>query len=401
MIEKIKIRIKEKIISTFDSDYIRKSKQNPQHVFIQNINKDYQINVQKRALVSYLTLPILKDLDKNIAHTNYREFIQILHVLTKLNFQIDICHYQDPNVSSSFKDKKYDLILGLGEPFNTASKANPASIRILYCAIEHFNASWLKVKERIDYFKARHSKTPEFSFQNHYLDEHFTNSNYLIHKGNNEIKISFNHLDNINKIFSIFSSPFSHSKFILDKRNISESKENFLWFGSRDIYQKGLDILIDVFNEEKEKNLFIAGIDDDELNLFSPLPKNIKNLGFINLNSNEFLSLMNKCSFVIFPSSAEGMASGVLTCMNHGMIPIITKECGIDIDESLGFVLKKFKADYILEELRKVCSLNENDLDKLHQNVFKNTRDNYNLEKFTKKIETHICSIINNHKLQQ
>ena len=83
----------------------------------------------------------------------------------------------------------------------------------------------------------------------------------------------------------------------------------------------------------QKKKLIIAGIQQGELKKLYPIPKNVVHIGFINLKSERFLNLMNEASFILFPSCSEGMASGVLTCMNHGLIPIITKECGIDIEK--------------------------------------------------------------------
>jgi len=395
MIEKIKTRIKEKIISTLDSDYIRKSKQNPQHVFIQNINKDYQIKAQKRALVSYITLPILKDLDKDIAHTNYREFIQILHVLTKLNFNIDICHYQDPNVSSSFNDKKYDLIIGSGEPFYDACKLYPLSKKILYCTVSYPKSQFDSTKERANYYFERHGLKPHFYWHNYYPDEHFSCANYLFFKGNDEIKKTFLHLKNIQSFYPIISCPFKHENSYTINRDIGTTKNNFLWFGSIGVIRKGLDILVDVFKKHQHLKLHIAGLTDEEKSTLPEFTSNIVNLGFVRLQSENFIKIMNSCSFIIFPSCSEGMASGALTCMNHGLIPIITKECGIDIDNSIGYLLDDYKYETIEENILNVSQLDNVQLNKKQNNVLKHTTANYNLEIFTNQIESYLNEIIN------
>lgn len=395
MIKKIKTRIKEKIISTLDSDYIRKSKQNPQYVFIQNINKDYQLKSQKRALVSYITLPILKDLDKNIAHTNYREFIQILHVLTKLNFNIDICHYQDPNVSSSFNDKKYDLIIGSGGPFYDACKLHPLAKKILYCTVSHPKSHYNNVKERVNYYFERHGLKPHFYWHNYYPDDHLSCADYLFFKGNDEIKKTFLHLKNIQSFYPIISCAFKHEKSYKINRDITITKNNFLWFGSIGVIGKGLDILVDVFKKNQHLKLHIAGLTDKEKSTLPEFSSNIVDLGFVRLQSENFIQLMNSCSFIIFPSCSEGMASGVLTCMNHGLIPIITKECGIDIDNSIGYLLDDYKCETIEENILNVSQLDTVQLNKMQNNVIKHTTANYNLEIFTNQIESYLNEIIN------
>lgn len=210
MIEKIKTRIKEKIISTLDSDYIRKSKQNPQHVFIQNINKNYQIKAQKRALVSYSTLPFLSNVEKELPHTNYRECAEILKTLIRLNYNIDICHFQDPDVVDLIKEKRYHFIIGLGEPFYIATKFSPNAQKIIYCAIENYSSSIKKINERISYYYERHNVKPIFKIQNYYLEHHFEYADYIIHKGNEVIKSSFEEVFDSKKNFpNNFSAIFT------------------------------------------------------------------------------------------------------------------------------------------------------------------------------------------------
>tara|TARA_B110001450_G_scaffold254988_1_gene281478 strand:+ start:255 stop:1454 length:1200 start_codon:yes stop_codon:yes gene_type:complete len=383
MIISILNKVKEKIISILDSDYIRKSKQNPQHVFIQNINKDYQIKAQKKALISYITQPFITNGEKDLPHTNYRESIEILKTLIQLKYNVDICHFQDPDVIELIKEKKYDLILGLGEPFYTASKFSPNAKKIIYCAVEHYDSAIIKVEERMNYHFKRHNSKPIVKIQNYYLKHHFQYADYIIHKGNKLIKSSFEKAYPKKPSFPIISAPYSHPLFIEDKRNISKSKNVFLWFGSIDIYHKGLDILIDVFKKNPEKKLIIAGINQDELKKLNPIPKNVIHIGFIKLKSERFLDLMIKASFIIFPSCSEGMASGVLTCMNHGLIPIITKECGIDIEKDFGRLIENYSVENISKIINEISGYTKTELSKIHKNVLHQTRKKYNIKKYS------------------
>ena len=383
MIEKIKTQIKEKIISILDSDYIGKSMQNPHHVFIQNINKNYLVKSQKKALISYITQPFLSNSEKDLPHTNYRESIEILKTLIKLKYNVDICHFQDLDVIGKIKEKKYDLILGLGEPFYNATKFSPNAKKIIYCAVEHYDSAIKKVEERINYYFKRHNLKPIPKFQNYYLKHHFQYADYIIHKGNKLIKSSFEKAYPKKPSFPIISAPYSHPHFINNKRNISKSKNVFLWFGSIDIYQKGLDILIDVFKKNPDKKLIIAGINENELKKLCPITKNVIHIGFINLKSDRFLEIMNEASFILFPSSSEGMASGVLTCMNHGLIPIITKECGIDIERGFGRLIENYSVENISKIINEISDLSNLELFKIHENVLNHTREKYNVKNYS------------------
>lgn len=383
MITSILNKVKEKIILLLDSHYLEKKHYNPQHIFVQNINKDFKIENQKKALISYITQPFLSNGEKDLPHTNYRESIEILKTLIKLKYDVDICHFQDLDVIEQIKEKKYDLILGLGEPFYTATKFNPNAKKIIYCAVEHYDSAINKVEERINYYFERHNSKPKVKIQNYYLKHHFQYADYIIHKGNKFIKASFEKFYPKKATFSIISAPYSHPLFIEDKRNISKSKNVFIWFGSIDIYHKGLDILIDVFKRNPDKKLIVAGINKDEVKKLNPIPKNIIHIGFINLISNRFIDLMNEVSFIIFPSCSEGMASGVLTCMNHGLIPIITKECGIDIEKDFGELIENYSVENISKIINEISDLSNLELSKIHKNVLHQTRKKYNIKNYS------------------
>ncbi|MBX2989876.1 MAG: glycosyltransferase [Bacteroidetes bacterium] len=57
---------------------------------------------------------------------------------------------------------------------------------------------------------------------------------------------------------------------------------------------------------------------------------NIHPVGIIHTRSAEYADLVARCAFVVLPSSAEGQPGSVVQCMWSGLIPIVTKETGID-----------------------------------------------------------------------
>jgi glycosyltransferase involved in cell wall biosynthesis len=375
-------------------EYLKSIIKNPQYVFIQNLNKDYTKEFQKRVLISYITLPLISDLDQNISHTNYRELIQILNVFYNMDYQVDICHFQDPTVCKIIPHDKYDIVIGLGTPFEYACKVNPQAIKILYCTIQHPTTFYSKLIERVDYFEKRHNYRPDFFWHEYYPKDHFSCAEHLIFKGNDEIRKSFMHLNHLKTIQPIISCAFKSKDFSLNKQNFEQIKNNYLWFGSIGSIGKGLDILIDVFNTLPEKKLYIAGLVEKEVKKLPQFSSNIKNIGFIDLNSQKFIDIINECTFVIFPSCSEGMASGVLTCMNHGLIPIITKECGININPSIGFLLDDYKLETIKQKVNEVSQLNSDELEKLCQNVYNYTRENYNICEYSKQLELSVKNIL-------
>lgn len=82
---------------------------------------------------------------------------------------------------------------------------------------------------------------------------------------------------------------FNHEE-ILKNRNINEVKKNFLWMGSLGLIHKGLDLLLEIFNELPDYNLYICGSTKNEPEFeylyFDELyrTKNIHTYGFVGVD---------------------------------------------------------------------------------------------------------------------
>jgi hypothetical protein len=347
------------------------------------INYNPLIKDQKKVLISYVN-PLYNGTNV-FYHTNVLESFIIIQFFIEDNYEIDII----PSTSSEYskiKNKAYDIIFGFGEPFRKISnqKINILSKKILYLTESSPDFSLMKEKERIDYFYKRHKKRIKVSRSNLYLnskDLTITNSCILI--GNDQTKNTYKNSSELDHIHCIQPSALFNTKYIFSDRNISHTKNNFLWFGSNSFIHRGLDLLIETFKNIPEGNLFICGYYlNDEKNIKKLIGKstNIHLMGSINVQSNEFLKIINNCSFIISASCSEGMSTSVLTCMKHAMIPVITKETGIDINEELGFVFEDYKIEYLLGKIKFIISKKNNEIQLMHQKVF-----NYSKTKFTLK----------------
>jgi glycosyltransferase involved in cell wall biosynthesis len=104
---------------------------------------------------------------------------------------------------------------------------------------------------------------------------------------------------------------------------------------------------------------------------------------------------MQNCGAVIFPSASEGSAPSLLTVMAHGgLIPIITKSCGLDV-EHLGFIADLSTVDSVGEQLSKYLSKPDNELGELSQKIKLEINKTYNKENYQKNIKVILKSILN------
>jgi len=386
----------KEFIKEFIKELISTKKKESRFLFIQNINQNPSLTGQKRALMSYITNPFELSFDiESCFHTNQIECIQILNILIELNFSIDICHCLDDMNVSKMVNKKYDLIFGLGDLFHELCKLNKNSVKILYCAEAHPTFLKKKEKERLDYYLERKGVVEKSRRTNtYYKEKYFNYVNNIIYKGNDYNKKSFLEVEYITNILPIAPAPFLNMDYVYSPKNHINTRNNFIWFGSLGAIHKGLDLLVDVFVKNTNLNLFICGLDKSEEYLFPELPLNIKNMGFVDVNTEKYLALVNNCSFVVMPSCCEGMSSGVITSMNHGLIPLISRECGVDLlDEDL--YLNKFRTEYLENNILKYSKMGLEKLQSINDLIFEETRKKYSINQFKKQMTDNIKICLN------
>jgi hypothetical protein len=115
----------------------------------------------------------------------------------------------------------------------------------------------------------------------------------------------------------------------------------------------------------------------------------------VNINSPEFVTLMHNCGGVIFPSASEGGAAAILTVMSHGgLIPIITKSCGLDI-EHLGFIANETTQESVEVQLNQYLDKPDTELYALSQKIKTEINATYNIANYQNKIKSILSDILN------
>jgi glycosyltransferase involved in cell wall biosynthesis len=123
----------------------------------------------------------------------------------------------------------------------------------------------------------------------------------------------------------------------LSNKDFISSKKRFVWFGSRGAVRKGLDLVLDIFLKRPDLELYVCGLNSDEKDFYQIYKgafhyPNVHNMGFMNMESEEFRNLMLNTSAVIFPTIWEGGGGAVLNLIGYaGLIPIVSRNMGLDL----------------------------------------------------------------------
>ena len=338
----------------------------------------YKTNFKKNALLSYqpasFLLPKWFYWYKN--DSLYERNHLIAEILKEMGFNVDVVSSRD---LSFIPDKVYDLLFDedvLYKKIYSSQKIKPKVI-LLYTTsyyefhnmqqihrIKEFN---LKTGKNIDVERPLETKN----------DANF--ADIILSMGSKFTKSTFPKILQ-NKVVTIPNHPMEYL-FKYQKHEITNTnKKNFLYMASKSPILKGLDLLLEAFsrNDMKNLNLYVCGSFENDhhfMNYYSnyfELP-NIHKIGWIRLHKKEFRKIIKNCSFHIYPSSTEGSPGALISTMAVGIIPICTKESGLNIKKE-EFLIERNIGD-IVNKVKKISNMNVSQLKDLQNSSIKESKE--------------------------
>ena len=185
-----------------------------------------------------------------------------------------------------------------------------------------------------------------------------------------------------------------------EDKDFDACRRRFLWFGSGGLVHKGLDLLLDVFAQMPDYHLTICGPINKEKDFETAYEQelyhtpNIDTIGWVDISSQEFLKILNSCVAIIYPSCSEGGGGCVITCMHAGLIPIVSYEASVDVNDDCGIVLKNCSLDEIKNTIHTIAGFPTQKLKDMAQNSRDFVRQNHTQENFARVYTQTIHKII-------
>jgi glycosyltransferase involved in cell wall biosynthesis len=369
---------------------IKEFKSGGKRIFRSPIVNYYNTSYPRNALISYITNPFREGI--NLSHTNSFESMVIGKIINGAGYNVDIADY---DYEGRIDYSKYDLIFGFGEPLiNSFYHRKKKIISVYYGTGMHLitqNTNTLnRIKEVFD------KKEVWLPGSGRIVDKAWSIQTTLVDAmvllGNEEVTKTYSPYFQ-GKIYNIPASFYKVINYeeVISSKDFRKAKTHFLWFGSSGMIHKGLDLLLDVFSKREDIQLHICGPLEGEpefrqiYNNELLKTANIYYHGFVSLNFPLFKELLQKCAFVVFPSCSEGGSPSVLNvCGNGGLIPLLSKEASIDMD-NLGFIFNKINIESIKFTIDQALLLTEEEIKdrsiKCYELISRNhSQDNYESE---------------------
>lgn len=369
---------------------------------IKNFNK-YCTHCTGRALLYYKTdYYALGGILEDRSHTNEWESYEIAKVLNQLGFSVDIADRTISKRDIEKIDDKYDVFFGIGagdsgKYFVDIAKKLTRAKKILYALGPEPNLSNRITTERHDFFRKRHPgsdivvrrliKEVDIDESMKYVDAIITNCNDWGIEGYRKFG---------KPIERVWLSSF-HSLRTTLKEIEEKDQVNFLYFGGNGNITKGLDLVIETFAQLPHLKLYIGAPKTEEdfnvvMNPILDKAPNITFVGFMDVKSEQFFEISRKCSYVILPSSSEGCATSVTTCMRRGLVPIVTQESGVDVG-NFGYMLNSILVDDLVKNIQEISSKSHDDYINHSINTYIESQK-YTQVNFSHTLEKALLSIL-------
>ena len=353
---------------------------------------------QGNVLLSYIIDSFLLRKDELVsnAHTHDWESLLIARTFINLGYTVDVIDYRD---RIFVPKKEYSFFVAARTNFQRiAQLLNEDCTKIVHLETSHwlFNncASYkrclaLQARKRVT---VRSRRIVESNLAIEYAD-------YATIKGNQFTASTYVYA---RKPFFCTPNPACFSYAWPEGKDYETCRKNFLWFGSQGLVHKGLDLVLEVFTEMPDYELTICGPIQQERDFekayFRELYQtpNIHTVGWVDVGGQEFIEITNKCVGFIYPSCAEGQSGSVVTCLQAGIIPIISYESGVDVHD-FGVILNDCSIEEIEDSIRMISGRSVEKLKRMSRKAWEFARENHTRERFSEEYRKIIDKISTTH----
>jgi glycosyltransferase involved in cell wall biosynthesis len=348
-------------------------------------------------LLSYIIDPFLlkKDEPLSNSHTNYWEALQIAKTFLGLGYCVDVINYGN---KTFIPQKKYSFFVSSRTNFQRiAQLLNKDCVKIAHLDTAHwlFNSS-AEYRRCLDLQKRKGVTLASFRPVDHNWAIEYADCATIL--GNNFTISTYHYAQK-----PIFPVPVPTCTVYPcpENKNYETCRNHFLWLGNLGLVHKGLDLVLEAFAEMPDYHLSVCGPIQKEKDFEKAFYKElyqtptIHTVGWVDVSSPKFLEIANKCVGLIYPSCSEGQSGAVVTCLQAGLIPIISYESGVDVHD-FGIILKDCSINEIKRSIQMVSKLPAEELKQMARKAWEYARANHTREKYAKEYQKTVEKIINN-----
>lgn len=330
-------------------------------------------------------------------HTNIWQSLKMAEIFVELGYEVDVISYKN---NTFIPISKYSVFIDVRKNMKRLTPfLNEDCIKIAHLDTSNIlfhNAA--EAKRLLELQQRRGITIRANRYENpSYLIEH---ADYATLCGNEAAIKTYDYAEK--KIFQL-PSPCAITYDWADDKDFDKTCKHFLWFSSSGLVHKGLDLVLEAFQDLPDYHLTICAPtekDSDFLQAFKDEiynSQNINLIGWVDIESNTFTDIANKCVAMLHTSCSEAGAPSVKTCMHAGLIPIVSYETAVDMDD-FGVILKNCTIEEIQTSVKYIANLPKENLKIRSKKAWDQARKHHTRENFSIKYKEVVLQILGNNK---
>jgi len=347
-------------------------------------------------LLSWLVDPFLLKPGESMpnSHTQYWDCSQIAKTFLELGYSVDVI---DSRNATFIPKKQYSYFIGHRINYERiAGLLGGGCIKIAHLDTAHwvFNnySTYLRKLE----LQQRKGITIKESHRLIELNLAIEEADYAVTYGN---RFAFDTYRYANK--PLFRVPMSTCAVFpwQEHKDYDACRSNFVWFGSGGFVHKGLDVVLEAFADMSESHLYVCGPLQKEKDFIKGYytelyqTPNIHAVGWVDVEGPEFREIVSKCIGLVYASCSESGGGSVVTCMHAGLIPLVSYESSVDVDD-FGIIFKDNSVNTIKNTVHMVSNLPSDQLRQMARKAWECARANYTRDKFTEEYKRVVLTIM-------
>lgn len=341
-------------------------------------------DVRGRALVAHLVEGVMLAPDDPLlaTHNHFVEATLIAEVLLEQGYAVDFIDYRNRWFSPR---TRYDILISPRVHFESlAARMQPDCIKIVHLETNHWlynNHSALSRLE--DVLNGRGVALSSYARieENRAIEA----ADYATLLGNSFVH---DHYAYAGKTVFQLPNPGSMT-FDWDRdKDFAACRTRFLWFGSRGLVHKGLDLALEAFARMPDLHLTVCGPIAADRHFREAFRKelydtpNIRLHGWVDVGGPDFAALARTTVAHVYPSCADACAGSVVNCMHAGLIPLATVQSGIDIRPSFGIQLSEISVEAVQGAARHVSGLTSDRLKSMARASWEEATREYSRDRY-------------------
>lgn len=354
-----------------------------------------------RVLFSYIIDAFLRKSGSPIsnAHTNFWQSFKMAETFMELGYEVDVIHWTNDrfmpqHAYSFFVDVRHNLE-------RLTPLLNNDCVKIMHLDTASMLFQNAAEASRLLALQARRGVTlrPRRFEKPNYGMEY---ADYATAMGNDFTVNTFHYAKK--KIFRLPSPCAIFLDWI--KRDWSQCRKQFFWFSSGSLVHKGLDLALEAFRDMPECQLIVCAPVDREPDFVAAYYKelyetpNIFTMGLVDIESQKFRDIIKVCGAMLNLSCSEGGGASVKTCMHAGLIPVVSRESAVDVQD-FGFMLNDCSPEKVVKVVGEISRCSPGELEKKSLKAWEFARRHYTRENFAIEYHRVISEIIKIEKTKK